>query len=118
MNRAGSAALPRAALAVGGAFLLSQAIGLAIAPRETTPPCAICIEYKLDPNTASRSELELLPGIGPGMADRILNYRARSTSQPAFRRAEDLDAVDRIGEATVERLRPHLVFPAKTDDQP
>src|SRR3954471_4230269 len=31
---------------------------------------------KVDVNRADRAELMLLPGIGPGLADRILDYRA------------------------------------------
>ncbi len=118
MNSTQTTALPRAALAVGAAFLITHAIGVAVAPRETTPACAICIEYKVDPNIAPREDLMLLPGIGPGLADRIVEFRGSAETQPAFLRAEDLDAVDRIGPAAVERLRPHLVFPADAAERP
>lgn len=118
MNGTRTTAMPRAALAVGAAFLVTHAIGIAVAPRETTPACAICIEYKVDPNTAPREDLMLLPGIGPGLAQRIVEFRAAAATQPAFLRAEDLDAVERIGPAAVERLRPHLVFPAGAAERP
>lgn len=54
-------------------------------------------------NTASQSELELLPRIGPAMATRIIEYRDQ---HGPFRRAEDLDRVKGIGPKTLEKLLP------------
>ncbi len=68
------------------------------------------LRLKLDPNTASAEELALLPHIGPQLAQNVVAYRAAAARQPAFRTADDLDAVPRIGPMTVAALRPHLLF--------
>ena len=68
----------------------------------------------IDPNTATQAELEMLPGIGPVLAENIIAYRSNAAS-PAFRSPADLDAVSRIGPITVERVSPFLQFPA--DDE-
>ena len=53
-------------------------------------------------NTAAQADLELLPGIGPALAKRIMDYR--STKGP-FKRVDDLDAVKGIGPKILERVR-------------
>lgn len=67
---------------------------------------------RLNPNTASPSELALLPGIGPKLAENIATFRAESPHQPAFERAEDLDRVPRVGPTLIEAVRPYLTFDA------
>ncbi len=74
--------------------------------------------WRIDPNTASAAELELLPRIGPRLAAAIIEYRESLTTQPAFESADDLAHVKRIGPATVERLRPWLTLPEQAADQP
>jgi competence ComEA-like helix-hairpin-helix protein len=66
------------------------------------------IGIAVDPNTADRQALERLPGVGPVLAGRILEDRIRNGP---YRSAEDLLRVKGIGERTLERLRPHLLFP-------
>lgn len=61
---------------------------------------------KINPNIAAKSELELLPGVGPALADRIIAERARAS----FRTLDDLGRVRGIGPKTLERLREHVVF--------
>ena len=56
----------------------------------------------LDLNRAGAEELQTLPGIGPALAQRILDSRAR---EGPFRRPEDLLRVRGIGPATLKRFR-------------
>ena len=53
-------------------------------------------------NTAGAEELELLPGIGKVLAQRIVEFRRMNGP---FSSVDELDEVERIGPATVERIR-------------
>lgn len=54
-------------------------------------------------NTATVSQLESLPYVGPVMARRIIDYRQ---SYGPFKNIESLDQVNGIGPKTLEKLRP------------
>jgi competence ComEA-like helix-hairpin-helix protein len=60
----------------------------------------------VDPNTAGKSELMTLPGIGEVLADRIIEARA----QGRFRKAADLARVPGIGPALLEKITPLIVI--------
>lgn len=53
-------------------------------------------------NTASSEELQTLPGIGPALARRIIDYR---TENGPFTTIEDIMDVSGIGPATFERIK-------------
>jgi competence protein ComEA len=57
-------------------------------------------------NSATAEQLETLPGIGPVLAHRIIEYRTR---HGAIRRLDDLLRIEGIGPRAVERLRPLVV---------
>lgn len=54
-------------------------------------------------NAATAEELEALPGIGPVLARRIVDHRAR---HGPFQRSEDLLQVEGIGPKLLERIKP------------
>ena len=51
---------------------------------------------KVNINTANQSELDRLPGIGPSLAERIIEYREENGN---FKNIEDLQNVKGIGDA-------------------
>lgn len=57
---------------------------------------------KINLNRATLEQLDTLPGIGPGLAAAIVEYRTRSGG---FRKIEDLMKVGGIGPKTFERLK-------------
>ncbi|MEK9664310.1 MAG: ComEA family DNA-binding protein [Candidatus Nanopelagicales bacterium] len=57
----------------------------------------------VDINTATTSELESLPGIGPVLAGRIVQWR---TDNGPFTAVDVLGEVSGIGESLLEQLRP------------
>ena len=58
---------------------------------------------QVDINTASSEELQLIPGIGITLAERIISYR---TEHGAFKAAAELTAIRGIGEKSLAKLRP------------
>jgi competence protein ComEA len=60
--------------------------------------------FVLDPNDAPADSLELLPGIGRVLADRIVAYRQKKP----FLHEVDITEVNGIGPKLYERLRPYL----------
>ena len=62
-------------------------------------------------NTASVEELQLLPGVGEARARAIVELRKQ---RGGLKSVEDLLSVKGIGEASLERLRPHVSFDGKT----
>jgi len=63
----------------------------------------------LNLNTATVAELEHLPGIGPKVAARIVDYR---TKKGPFRKTEELMNVQGIGEKSFLKLRAQLTVGA------
>lgn len=58
-------------------------------------------------NKASAKDLQTLPGIGPQIAQRIIDYR---TQHGDFETLESLAQVKGIGGKTLERIKPHLTL--------
>ena len=57
-------------------------------------------------NTASAEELDGLPGIGPVLAQRIVDERE---ANGPYTGAEDLTRVEGIGQAIVESIQDHII---------
>jgi len=72
---------------------------------ETTP--RVSIARRININTASAAEIELLPGIGPALAQRIVEFRE---SRGPFRSLNDLERVSGIGPRLIERLRDKVTI--------
>jgi len=61
---------------------------------------------KINVNTASLEELDSLPGIGPKLAQRVIEDRSMFGR---YETVDDLERVKGIGSETVERLRPFVI---------
>ena len=75
---------------------------------EITAPTRVLVNV----NTADAAELETLTGIGPSLAQAIIDYRAEHGD---FTAAEELLLVKGIGEAKLEGFRTQITF---TEEEP
>jgi len=69
---------------------------------------------RLDPNTATAAQLQLLPEVGPITARKIIDTREaqqRNGIDRPFRRLSDLNKVPGIGDKTIRRFAEHLELP-------
>jgi competence protein ComEA len=71
----------------------------------TDSPVTTEVRIVVNINTATERELEMLPGTGKGIAERIIAHREQ---YGAFRRAEHLMMVRGISERKFRELRPMI----------
>lgn len=65
---------------------------------------------KININTASIKQLKKLPGIGPTLAKRIVEFRSKNSP---FSSSKELIKVKGIGKRKLEKLLPHITFEKK-----
>lgn len=70
-----------------------------------SPAGAVPLSGNVSVNTAGVDELTTLPGVGPALAEYIIEERQRNGR---FYYPEDLLCVRGIGEKTLEKLLPYL----------
>jgi competence ComEA-like helix-hairpin-helix protein len=66
----------------------------------------------LNVNSATREQLDTLPGIGPALADRIIDFRHK---RGGFRRVEELLAIEGISERMWQELKTRVVVGAEPE---
>lgn len=83
------------------------------------------VDQRIDPNTASWTELMRLPRVGESLAKAIVAYREerqqmmqspKARAHVVFMRPEDMLEVTGIGPATLQLMREHLRFPAAASE--
>ena len=77
------------------------------AAREALRSRPLAAGERIDPNTAPAEEIDRLPKVGPGLAERIVAHREASGR---YRTLADLDAVPGVGPATLAALAPHVTL--------
>ena len=98
-------------LGLAAAFL-GVLLGISAGDRAAAEPVSVSAERALPPeeivvdlNTAGIQELATLPGIGQGLAQRIVDYRA---AHGPFENPEALMEVSGIGEKKFAELREYV----------
>jgi DNA uptake protein ComE-like DNA-binding protein len=73
------------------------------------------LQSQVDPNTADWETLAAIPNLGEKRAKAIVAYRDQQALKApdgiVFKRPEDLRNIRGIGPATVQNLKPYLLFP-------
>lgn len=84
-------------------------VGVGGGPLAGTPsvvsPGASAGDRPLDLNTATLAQLEALPGVGPVLAQRILDWR---TEHSRFTSVDELQEVTGVGAKKFDSLKPHV----------
>jgi competence protein ComEA len=101
------AAVAFCALIAGGA-LQARPVQSATTPAKSAPAVVVNL------NTATAADLEKLPGVGPAMAQRIVEYRQKNGE---FKKIEDLMNVKGVGERSFLRLKPLITVTSHTADR-
>jgi len=74
-------------------------------------PEKAALSGKINVNSATVEQLEMLPRIGTKTAQSIIEYR---TQNGPFKRVEDLTNVKGIGEKTLEELKSYIILEGNT----
>jgi competence protein ComEA len=104
-------------------ILMAAIVGIAVSAaaasaqnKATTPKAAATATatatVPVNLNTATAEQLATIPGVGPRMAERIVDYRQKNGG---FKKVEDLMNVSGVGEKSFLKMKPLItVTPPKT----
>jgi len=85
----------------------AEVVARAAAPVRSPEASALRDGLSLDPNLATAGDFDLLPGVGPSLAARIIENRRE---KGPFLKLDDLRRVRGIGQKTLQKLAPFMRF--------
>jgi len=105
-------AAPRLAIILTGVFLVGVLVWRGNHTPRDGPHAVLDPGFMVDVNRADAATLQLLPGLGPSIAENVVKHR--ETAGP-FRRAEELEQVRMIGPVLRERMTPWITLGPPAD---
>jgi len=103
------------------AAILGIAVSAAVASAQnkaTAPKAAATVTATatapVNLNTATVEQLATIPGVGPKMAERIIDYRQKNGG---FKKVEDLMNVSGVGEKSFLKMKPLITVTAPKSGQ-
>jgi competence protein ComEA len=105
--------LIRMIMAAVAAIALS-ATALSAQTKTPAPKPAATAAAPVNLNTATAEQLATIPGVGPRMAERIIDYRQKNGG---FKKIEDLMNVSGVGEKSFLKMKPLITVTAAKPGQ-
>jgi comEA protein len=92
-------------------FALVAALMIAFAGVAQAAESVVRLSGVVNLNTANAEQLQMLPGVGEKKAAAIIEVRS---SKGGFKTVDEIVEVKGVGDALLERLKPHLTLSGKT----
>ena len=80
-----------------------SATALSAQSKAPAPKPTATVAAPVNLNTATAEQLATIPGVGPKMAERIIDYRQKNGG---FKKIEDLMNVSGVGEKSFLKMKP------------
>ncbi len=105
--------MTRIMMAAIAAIALS-ATALSAQSKTPAPKTTATAAAPVNLNTATAEQLATIPGVGPKMAERIIDYRQKNGG---FKKVEDLMNVSGVGEKSFLKMKPLITVTAPKPGQ-
>jgi len=96
------------------AAIALSAPALSAQSKTPAPKPAATAAAPVNLNTATAEQLATIPGVGPRMAERIIDYRQKNGG---FKKIEDLMNVSGVGEKSFLKMKPLITVTAAKPGQ-
>ena len=96
------------------AAIALSAPALSAQSKAPAPEPAATAAAPVNLNTATAEQLATIPGVGPKMAERIIDYRQKNGG---FKKIEDLMNVSGVGEKSFLKMKPLITVTAARPGQ-